>query len=92
MSWLVYCHIIISACPLCGAAYCRLWLILSKLFWIYYSLIQSMAARASVVYVPKGKWKERECTVILMKLQRAAFSGIIWFGDLNAFALRQLLI
>lgn len=27
-----------------------------------------------------------------MKLQRAAFSAIIWFGDLNAFALRQLLI
>lgn len=27
-----------------------------------------------------------------MKLQRAAFSGIMWFGDLNALALRQLLI
>lgn len=31
-------------------------------------------------------------TVILMKLQRAAFSGIILFGDLNAFSPRQLLI
>lgn len=27
-----------------------------------------------------------------MKLQRAAFSAIIWFGDLNAVAPRQLLI
>lgn len=27
-----------------------------------------------------------------MKLQRAAFSAIIWFGDLNACAPRQLLI
>lgn len=29
---------------------------------------------------------------MLVKLQRAAFSAIIWFGDLNALALRQLLI
>lgn len=41
----------------------------------------------------KGKWKRSESgAVILMKLQRAAFSAIIWFGDLNAVALRQLLI
>lgn len=26
-----------------------------------------------------------------MKLQRAACSAVIWFGDLNAFAGRQLL-
>lgn len=41
------------------------------------------------VYAPSRKWKEGERTVILMKLQRPAFSAVIWFGDLNAVAPRQ---
>lgn len=29
---------------------------------------------------------------MLVKVQQAAISGLIWFGDLNAFSVRQLLI
>lgn len=44
-----------------------------------------------MIRLRERKWKESERAVILVKLQRAACSAVIWFGDLNAFAGRQLL-
>lgn len=95
MNWFVCSYVIISAYPLCDAVHCRLWLILSKMFWIYYRLIQSMVSHSGFCFFSfccLCSEKKMERVRLHMKLQRAAFSTIIWFGDLNSVSLRQLLL
>lgn len=94
VNWFIYCRFIIRACPWC----CWLCLMLSELFWIYYSLIQSTATWAFCCLGCEIKKKKQSgssaqrAQQCLWNCSGQHFSGIILFGDLNAFAPRQLLI
>lgn len=95
MSWFVCCHVIISACPLCDAVCRWLWLIfIKKLFWIYYSLIQSMASQVFflLLMLREENGRSKSAQQYSWNCSGQHFSAVIWFSDLNAFAPRQLLI